>query len=1187
MPAFFVLRFLRRLGVGFLALLPALLGLAAAEGREAESMTFDLPAENAERALKRFSVQSGLQVVFASGLTDGVRTNAVAGRLPPMEAARRMLAGTSIEVVRDGKTGLLSVMRSPAVSDKKKAPTAPADAVRTAKPPADGDSGKTMKSRNPLAVFGAWLGLAATPAVASAAEPGGPIPAGVGSISGRVDHPATGQYLNNARVAVQGTALVAFTDQTGLYHLARVPAGSAVLRVFYTGLPPRDVAVTVTAGAGVTQDVSLGEGSDIAGGVVRLGRFVVAAEEMDAEAVATNEQRFSPNIKNVVAAGSFGDIAEGNLGEFMKYLPGVTADFADPTILSISVRGLNSHLTSVTADGAQMANAHYGGSTRVFQFEQVSINNIARVELTKVPTPAQPADTLGGTVNMVSKSAFERKSAHLTYRLYLSANQGDVALGRKPHSFEMTKHRVQPNADFNYTLPLNERLGIVVSGLTSNQFNDAFVSARVYNATAAGSGASFAQPYLQQHILQDSPRYTHRDSLSLKTDWRATRDGVLSVTGQANKFWTYYGMHQLTSNAGTVATPSISAGEPLRFGPDFTAGATGRGGLTLNGQFFNIRGATRALNGRYRHDDGTWKFEAGASASVSKTVFRDTDAGHFFSTTATLVAPVRIVYSAIDDVGPGRMDAYNNAGQPVDWHRIENYRLTGAQSSLRDVQDKVATADLSVRRQFTWFSTPVAVQAGGAHRWQQRDTRRADINWTYAGLDGNPATAETPAPYAAQIYAHRPAVFGFDSIPWVSPHRAWQAALADPRLFTKTLAQQVAEATFRINNSEVFDEMVDALFLQGEARLLRNRLQLVTGVRYERTTGKGRGALYEPANVFARQPDGSFVRNAAGQRVRRVEAGATGSLEELALTRFERGARARRTYDGWYPSLHLNYNVTENLVLRAAYARTYGRPNFNQIIPNATVNELDVDEAADPGAEPGTISLRNPGLRPWTADNFDLTLEYYPSSGGLLSVGVFRKDVRDFFGSSVRVATEADLAELSLDPRYLGWQITTQANFGAARLSGFEANVKHSLGFLGRWGRSFEVFANGTKLDLDAETQPSFGSVISGSANWGFTFTRRPVTVMAKWNYRGLTRGTRIPGVGTLDGYQWDGRRTTLDLNLDWRLAPRLGLFVNARNALGTKPEAFRYGSETPAYARQFRVQQHGGQYSLGLKGTF
>ncbi|MDO8543238.1 MAG: TonB-dependent receptor [Opitutaceae bacterium] len=1034
----------------------------------------------------------------------------------------------------------------------------------------------------------ALLAIVVSPQTARGAQSAPRAAVATGSLTGRVENSATGQYLHNARVAVKGSDLVTFTDESGTYRFANAPAGNVTLEVFYTGMAAQTITVSVPTGGIATQNVDLGgSAAEASGTVVRLGKFVVAAQEMDAETIATNEQRFSPNIKNVVAAGAFGDIAEGNVGEFMKFLPGVTADFADPTILSISVRGLNSHLTSVTSDGAQMANAHYGGSTRVFQFEQVSINNISRVELTKVPTPSQPADTLGGTVNMVSKSAFERKKAQLTYRLYLTANQGDLTFKQVPHSFETKEYRVLPSADFNYTLPVNDRFGVVVSGLSSNQFNDAYVSAKVYNATAVGTGATFARPYLQQHILQDSPRYTNRDSGSLKADWRVTPNSVLSVGGQLNKFWTYYGMHQMTSNAGTVATPSVAGGMPLTFGPDFTSGATGRGGITLDGQFFNIRGTTKAGNARYRFDDGDWKIEGGASMSESRTYFRDTDRGHFFNVTSALNGPLRLVYSDVSNEGPGRVETFNNANQPIDWRDINNYRLTGARSSLRTILDEVRTLDLSVRRQFDRFSFPLAVQFGAAQRYQERDTRREEINRTYLGPDGSAATADSAAPFAAQVYANRDASFGFSGVPWSSPHRAWEAYQENPRLFTKTAAQQVAEETFRITNSERFQETVDAAFFQTEFRLFRNRLNVLTGVRYEKTTGKGQGALLEPSNVFVRNANGTFAHNAAGQRIRRPEAGAAGSLEELRLTRTERGARAKKTYDGYHPSVHLTYNVTDNFLTRLAYAKTYGRPNFNQIIPNATVNDLDEDNSTDPNALPGTISLRNPGLKPWTADNFDLTFEYYSPSGGLLGVGAFRKDVQDFFGNAVTIATEADLIALDLDPRYVGWQITTQRNFGHARMSGIEVNVKHSLGFLGPWGRMFEVFANGTKLDLDAETQPSFGNIISGSANWGVTFTRRPLVVMAKWNYRGLTRGTRIPGVGALDGYQWDAERTTVDVNVDYRLTPWVALFANARNALGENPAAYRYGGDTPEYAKQFRVQRHGGQYAFGIKGTF
>src|SRR5687768_9850874 len=56
------------------------------------------------------------------------------------------------------------------------------------------------------------------------------------TITGRVQNSVTGQYLNNARVSVRGTTVVALTDQTGTYRLVNVPAGALVLEAFYTGL---------------------------------------------------------------------------------------------------------------------------------------------------------------------------------------------------------------------------------------------------------------------------------------------------------------------------------------------------------------------------------------------------------------------------------------------------------------------------------------------------------------------------------------------------------------------------------------------------------------------------------------------------------------------------------------------------------------------------------------------------------------------------------------------------------------------------------------------------------------------------------------------------------------------------------------------------------------------------------------
>ncbi|TSC56715.1 MAG: hypothetical protein Greene041679_495, partial [Parcubacteria group bacterium Greene0416_79] len=46
-----------------------------------------------------------------------------------------------------------------------------------------------------------------------------------------------------------------------------------------------------------------------------------------------------------------------------------------------------------------------------------------------------------------------------------------------------------------------------------------------------------------------------------------------------------------------------------------------------------------------------------------------------------------------------------------------------------------------------------------------------------------------------------------------------------------------------------------------------------------------------------------------------------------------RGARASKTYQDCYPSLNATFNLTDNFLLRAAYARTLGRPDLGEIIP--------------------------------------------------------------------------------------------------------------------------------------------------------------------------------------------------------------------------------------------------------------
>src|SRR5690606_35856035 len=86
----------------------ALSALAAAE---AARRPFDLPAEDAARSLKRFSLQSGADVVFASGLVTGVKTRAVKGGRTPREALPARLAATQLVATQDAATGAFMINR--------------------------------------------------------------------------------------------------------------------------------------------------------------------------------------------------------------------------------------------------------------------------------------------------------------------------------------------------------------------------------------------------------------------------------------------------------------------------------------------------------------------------------------------------------------------------------------------------------------------------------------------------------------------------------------------------------------------------------------------------------------------------------------------------------------------------------------------------------------------------------------------------------------------------------------------------------------------------------------------------------------------------------------------------------------------------------------------------------------------
>lgn len=1168
------------------ALAAAMVVWAAAAGRAAEvaepARAFDIPAGPADAALRQFADQSGLEVLYATDITVGVRTNAVKGRMTPGAAIAQLLAGTRLTAVRSGRDGVLRVARA-ADPNAPRATPRPGDrpqnqaraelhsgaAANPTPPPVShastSDSNPDMQRKNPLAALVGWITLFLT----SPAVPAQTANAS-GSIEGRVFNPAGESYVSNARVTIGG-AHETFTDPFGFYRFAVVPAGTTKVRVFYTGFVPQEKEVTVTAGQRATADFVLGGHAD-PNAPVRLDSFIVqASRDMTAAAVAINEQRFTQSIKTVVSTDTFGDISDGNVGEFVKYLPGISLGFTGGEASSISVGGMPPESTPITIDGNQVASA--AAETRAVQLNQISINNMSRVEVVRSRNPDSPANAIGGSVNLVPKSAFERRNS--TYTLKTFASFRDVALEGKP--FKVTV----PNYELGAIVPVNDRFGFALNATSSIAESGAFFTTPVWVPnTVATSGNLPATPptlpYLARYEFSDSPKTTKRQSAAVSGDWRVGDHDVISAGFQYGFFTEQlYGLPR--------DRVIINPGRVVAWGPDFTQGAAGTGFAQLSYSTRDVTGTTYQPNLRWRHNGPVWKWELGGAFSRSSYHDRNVDKG-FWGPLNAYMRGLTIRFDHHNYLRPGGITTTNAAGQPVDTFKVADYRLETVGTAPVDRVDIVRSFNAHARRDFD-LRVPVAMKVGIDYGSQQRDLRSGATTYTFVGADGIAANADNNvAPWFAANYLDRRPAWGLPIQEGIDSRAVYASYEQNPEHFQLTAANEVAGYRNRVNGSKNMTEAIYAPYIRFDlTSLMDRRLALTTGVRFERTEFSGVGPSINPSAIYQRDAAGNIVRNPAGQPVA-IAPLATLPGTQLAYT--ERGIRTERTYDDLYPSLNASFNVRSDLIARVSYAKSIARPNFNYILPS-----LNLPDETSSGR---TLTLTNPALRPWEADSYGVAIEYYFSerSAGLLSARGYLRDVKDFWGATSTPITDEIIDTYGLDATIYnadrGYVVNTRRNVGDARVSGMEVDYRQNLTFLPRWAEGLSVFANLTMQHLEGAAIADFRGFVQKTINYGVAFNRARFTFRANVNERGRERRSAFTGAGVEPGvYDYMAPRTTVDVSSEYRFTRRFALYGTVRNLFNAPENLERYGPSTPGYAKLRQRADWRPLITLGLRATF
>jgi TonB-dependent receptor len=217
-----------------------------------------------------------------------------------------------------------------------------------------------------------------------------------GIVSGRITD-EIGLGLPGANVYIVEAGKGVPTDVNGNYTVVEVPAGEHTLLVSFIGYKKIEQTITVVAGETTVFDTQM------EAGFTENGTVFVIGDRLKGQAKALNQQRTNANITNVVAADQIGRFPDANVGDALKRIPGITIQNDQGEARNIIIRGMAPQLNSVTLNGERIPSAE--GDNRNVQLDLIPSDMIQTIQVNKAVLPDMDADAIGGSVDLVTRSA--------------------------------------------------------------------------------------------------------------------------------------------------------------------------------------------------------------------------------------------------------------------------------------------------------------------------------------------------------------------------------------------------------------------------------------------------------------------------------------------------------------------------------------------------------------------------------------------------------------------------------------------------------------------------------------------------------------------------------------------------------------------------------------------------------------
>lgn len=386
----------------------------------------------------------------------------------------------------------------------------------------------------------------------------------------------------------------------------------------------------------------------------------------------------------------------------------------------------------------------------------------------------------------------------------------------------------------------------------------------------------------------------------------------------------------------------------------------------------------------------------------------------------------QVSYSEAEEDEPGRVEAQFQNDFDVGYARRSeslfritgdaavfdptNYELDQIEFANNVTNDEETAVQANVRREVSWGGNPGFVQFGA--KFRQRDKANDEEIEVYDDFGGDFLLEQ----------------FRFDGVDYrldtFGPH-VDQAAIRSFFFGNRGSFGLDGDASAIDSTAADFtiSEDVFAAYVMAEANI--GRWTILGGLRAETTDVKGRGTRTIIDEEFG---DG------------------TPAFEPITTS---------SDYDDIFPSVQVKFQPNDRMIFRGAVTRSLVRPNFAEIAP---FQILEIEE--DDGEFERNAEVGNPALDPLTATNVDLSFEYYTGGIGLISAGLFYKDIEDFIV----------LADVAGQGEFIGFdEVIQPLNGDSAEVWGVELAYVQKLDFLPSPWDGFLVSANYTFVDSEAD----------------------------------------------------------------------------------------------------------------------